>query len=83
MIDVNALRGKIKKNGLTEYQVASHIGMSAKTFSLKMKKGVFGTDEASLMIELLDIEDPEAVFFANEETPTPDQTKADEPKGDE
>ena len=68
MLDVNALRAEIKRNGYTEYQVAEKLGISAKTFSLKLKKGKFNTDEASLMVKLLKIKDPSSIFFASKIT---------------
>ena len=65
MLDRNALRAEIVKCGLTQKQVAASIGISEKTFFLKMKKGVFGTDEASKLIALLNIQNPQAIFFAD------------------
>ena len=38
--------------------------MSEKTFYLKMKKGVFGTDEVEKMVGLLDIENPAEIFLS-------------------
>ena len=64
MVDTNKLRGCIVANGKTQEQVAKSIGISPKTFCQKMKKGVFGSDEIEKMIDLLNIEDPMAVFFA-------------------
>lgn len=63
MIDVNALRGKIVEKNLTQAQVAEKIGMTPKTFYLKMKKGVFGSDEIEAMVKLLSIENPASIFF--------------------
>ena len=68
MIDTNALKGIIVAQGLTQEKVARHIGMNPKTFGRKMKKGVFGSDEMEAMIELLSIEDPMRIFFADEVT---------------
>ena len=64
MILVNELKGKIVAKGLTQAELAKMIGMSSKTFSLKLKKGVFGSDEIEQMIKILDIEDPARIFFA-------------------
>jgi len=64
MVDVNRLRSIIVLNGKTQEDVAKKIGMAPKTFSLKMKKGVFGSDEIEKMVEYLNIEDPVPVFFA-------------------
>lgn len=68
MIDTNALRGIIVSRGLTNGKVAEYLGMNPKTFGVKMKKGVFGSDEMDGMIELLSIEDPARIFFAKEVT---------------
>jgi transcriptional regulator with XRE-family HTH domain len=68
MIDTNALKGVIVAKGMTQQAVAEHLGMSSKTFYSKMKKGVFGSDEMEGMIELLAIENPIEIFFANEVT---------------
>ena len=64
MINANKIRARIVEMGLTQQQVAEKIGMSAKTFSLKMNSGKFGLDEAERMIEVLKIEKPEPYFFA-------------------
>lgn len=68
MVDTNKLRGCIVANGKTQEEVAKSIGMSAKTFSLKMKKRVFGSDEIEKMIDLLNIDDPLPIFFAKSVT---------------
>lgn len=65
MINANLIRAKIVENGMTQKQVAQAIGMTAKTFTDKMKSGKFGLDEADKMISLLKIENPERYFFAN------------------
>lgn len=68
MIDTNALRGVIASRGLSQQDVARHIGIAPKTFYAKMKRGVFGSDEMESMIGLLSIENPSAIFFAKEVT---------------
>lgn len=66
MIDVNALRGEIARNGYRQSDIAKKIGIAPKTFSEKMKKGVFGSDEIEVMIQVLHIADPVSIFFAGE-----------------
>lgn len=68
MINTNALKGIITSKGMTQQEVAKHIGITPKTFYLRMKKGVFGSDEIEVMIELLSIENPCAIFFAEKVT---------------
>ena len=63
MIDRNKLRAAWVSKGFTQERVAKEVGVSNKTFSLKMKRGVFGSDEIEKMIDLLDISDPVNVFF--------------------
>ena len=66
MFNANALRGEIARNGMTQKTVAESIGMSANTFSKKMRDGSFGINECDAMIELLGIQNPGAIFFAEE-----------------
>lgn len=68
MIDTKALKNLIFSKDMTQKSVALHLGMSPKTFYCKMKKGVFGSDEMEGMIELLSIENPVDIFFAEEVT---------------
>lgn len=68
MVNTNKLKGIIIERNKTQEQVAKEIGISSKTFYLKMKKGVFGSDEIEKMIDLLDIDDPVSIFFAHEVT---------------
>lgn len=68
MLDRNALKAEIVRNGLTQKDVAKLIGISEKTFISRMRKGVFGTDEAEVMIHVLGIKNPSEIFFANEVT---------------
>jgi uncharacterized protein YerC len=66
MVDRNRLKGVIVMNGKTQEDVANHLGMSTKTFYLRMKNGVFGSDEIEKMVDFLHIEDPMPIFFAKE-----------------
>lgn len=64
MLDRNALRAEIVRNGFTQKDIAKNLGISEKTLIARMKRGVFGTDEVEKLIILLDIKDPQSVFFA-------------------
>lgn len=66
LIKTNELKGIIAKNGFSQSDVASMIGITPKTFYEKMKNGVFGSDEIQIMIDELNIENPIAIFFAEE-----------------
>lgn len=68
MVDTNALKGIIVAQGLTQQDVAKRIGITPKTFYGKMQKGVFGSDEIEIMIEMLNIKNPCAIFFAKNVT---------------
>ena len=69
MVDTNKLKGVIVENQKTQEDVAEYLGMSRKTFYLRMKNKVFGSDEIEKMISYLKIEDPIPIFFAKEVTP--------------
>ena len=66
MLDVNALRAEWVKKGLYQKDVAALIGVTPKTFSLKLKKGVLGSDEIERIINVLSIENPLNIFFKAE-----------------
>lgn len=66
MIKTDELRGVIAKNGYSQSDVAKMIGITPKTFYVKMKCGVFGSDEIQIMIDNLNIRDPMKIFFAKE-----------------
>lgn len=63
-MNVPKLKGIIAERGYTHAFVAKEIGISERTFYSKMKKGVFGTDEAEKMIALLNIEHPAEIFLS-------------------
>jgi transcriptional regulator with XRE-family HTH domain len=65
MLDKNALRAEIVRNGLTQKDVAKKLNISEKTFISRMKRGVFGTDEVEIMVDYLGIKNPVEIFFAN------------------
>ena len=68
MLDRQRLKSVMVLNGKTQEDVAEHLGMSRKTFYLRMKKGVFGSDEIDMMVDYLKIDDPMAIFFAKKVT---------------
>lgn len=67
MINTNALRGIISEKGTSGAKVAEQLGITPKTFYDKMKKGVFGSDEIDMMIQILEIKDPMPIFFMRNE----------------
>ena len=68
MINTNLLKGKIAEKGKSLSDIAKAIGIAPKTFYEKMNKGVFGSDEIEIMIDVLEIEDPIKIFFARNVT---------------
>lgn len=64
MVVTSRLRGIIAERGMSQRQVAKHLGMAEKTFYTKMQKGVFDTDEVEKMIDLLSIQNPADIFLA-------------------
>ena len=62
------LKAEIVRKGFTQKDVAKQMGMSDKTFYRKMKNGIWGTDEASQLIEILNLENPARIFFAKKVT---------------
>lgn len=66
MINTDKLRGIIAERRRSQEEVAKALKITPKTFYLKMKKGVFGSDEIEIMIDFLNIDDPMAIFFAKE-----------------
>ncbi len=63
MLDRNALRGEIARNGLTQKDVAKMLNISEKTFISRMKRGIFGTDEVEILVDNLKIKKPMDIFF--------------------
>lgn len=68
MVNTSELRGIITKNGKSQSDVAKMLGITPKTFYLKMSKKVFGSDEIQKMIDELHIDNPMDIFFAKEVT---------------
>ncbi|MDP4119647.1 MAG: helix-turn-helix transcriptional regulator [Bacillota bacterium] len=65
MILVNDLKKIIAHRGLSQRKLAIMLGMSDKTFYSKMQKGVFNINEVEAIIEILHIDEPYKIFFAN------------------
>ncbi|MEA5000219.1 MAG: DUF739 domain-containing protein [Candidatus Limiplasma sp.] len=61
-----ALIAAIKAAGLTHKALAPMIGITPKTFCLKLKRGEFTTTEAARMVKILHIRDPSDMFLTDE-----------------
>lgn len=63
MVNTSELRGIIAKNGKSQADVAKMLNITPKTFYLRMRNGIFGSDEIQIMINELHIENPMEIFF--------------------
>ena len=66
MTNVNKLKGKFVENGLTQGDVANHLGMSSRCMTDRLNSGNFKTDEIVEMTRLLNINKAEEfmeIFF--------------------
>lgn len=63
MVNSQKLKAIIVERNLTQQQVAASIGIAPYTLTRKLRRGVFNTDEIELLVKVLDIDDPIAVFF--------------------
>lgn len=68
MIDTNSLKGIIASRGYSQRKIAKKLGITEKTFYLKMSKGIFNSNEIEMMINILQIDSPVDIFFVNKVT---------------
>ena len=68
MLNKNALKAEFVKNGYTQKDIAKILGISEKTLISRLNRGVFGTDEAQILVDTLKIKKPTDIFFAKEVT---------------
>jgi DNA-binding XRE family transcriptional regulator len=54
------------KNGVSQVKLAKILNVAPKTLYNKMKSGKFGVDEALVISDALNIENPAAIFFAKQ-----------------
>lgn len=64
MIDKNRLKASWIAKGYNQTKIAKLLGMTPKTLSLKLKRGVLGSNEIEILIKELSIENPIEIFFA-------------------
>ncbi|MBE7042153.1 MAG: DUF739 domain-containing protein [Ruminococcaceae bacterium] len=62
-MNVNLLKSEIVKNGYTQEGFCKEIGMAHSTFIRKLRYGVFKTDEAEKISDVLKIKNPSEIFF--------------------
>lgn len=66
MVNANLLRAEWVKKDMKQKDVADILGISSKTMGMKLKKGVFLSNEIETLIKALDITDPVTIFFGKE-----------------
>lgn len=68
MLNVKKLRGKIVENGYTQRQLAAAIGVSNRTFTSRMHRKIFGSDEIEKIAKLFSLTPKEVleIFFADD-----------------
>lgn len=64
MINTTELKAQMVRRNHNQESLAKELGISTRTLSNKLKRGVFGSDEIEKMISVLGIEDPIGIFFA-------------------
>lgn len=65
MVNSNELKAAMVRKGFTQKDIAKSLGITPRTFSNKLSKGVFGSDEIEKMIIVLEIKNPMPIFFAS------------------
>ena len=63
MVDTIKLRKIKNEQGYRHDDLDVAIGLTPNEFAKRMSKSVFGTDEIEKMIDILQIEHPESIFF--------------------
>lgn len=62
-MNANLLRAELAKNGMTQKELAQAIGMAQSTLYRKIKNNSFGIDDVRLIVSVLHIDNPIAIFF--------------------
>ncbi len=62
MVDTKGLNAEMVRKGITQEQLAKQLNISSRTFSNRMSKWFFGSDEIEKLVKILDIKDPMSVF---------------------
>lgn len=68
MVNVCKLKAAMVEHNYTQEKLAMAIGISPRTLSSKMKRGIFGTDEIEAIMNVLHIKDPCPIFFSQAAT---------------
>lgn len=66
MILINEIKGYMARDGITQKELAEMLGISIRTLSYRFENKNFEADEMYKMIKIFKIENPSAIFFADE-----------------
>lgn len=64
MVNTNKLKGIMAEKEITGKMLAEKMNISCNAFYRKMGKKKFNSDEMQVMVDVLEIRDPEKIFFA-------------------
>ncbi len=66
MVNVNALKGKMREKGITQERLAKLLNLSLKTANSRLKNGIFKTYEVEIICREMNLSAEEAgrIFFA-------------------
>lgn len=65
MFSATELKAQMVRKGFTQEKLANAIGITTKTLNLKIKCGKFQLGEVQAIIKVLEISDPNPIFFSN------------------
>lgn len=63
MIMTGELEKLIKSKGYTFEEMAKLLAITSSSFDMKLKQGIFGSEEIEKMRIILEIKNPEEIFF--------------------
>lgn len=66
MVNTDELRGRLTACNITYAEMAKKLGITPKTFTTRIKKKIFMSDEIDTMVDVLGLDKEEAwkIFFA-------------------
>lgn len=68
MLNKRALKAEMVRHGYNNATLSKELGITERTFSTRLKTGDFGSKEIEVMIDVLHLENPMSIFFANQVT---------------
>ena len=63
MLDVQALKAEMVRNGYTQETLSKELGMTSRTFQNRLKAKDFGLNEIDIMVSVLKLKNPLSIFF--------------------